>query len=141
MSDADELTALVDSYVRLLNAGDVDGVAALFEHATWRSEPHGTTLRGSDEVRPIYERLRASERSKQTTHLLTDVTIDVAAGADTATAHSRWTILEDVASGHGVSATKCGQYHDRFERVGGRWRFADRRITTDVPIDPPRADG
>ena len=46
MSDADEITALVHSYARLLDRGDVDGVAALFEHSTWRSLPNGSVLRG-----------------------------------------------------------------------------------------------
>ncbi|MGO8827266.1 MAG: nuclear transport factor 2 family protein [Acidimicrobiales bacterium] len=35
MSDADEITRLVHSYARLLDSGDVHGVAALFEHSTW----------------------------------------------------------------------------------------------------------
>jgi NAD(P)-dependent dehydrogenase (short-subunit alcohol dehydrogenase family) len=56
MSDADEITTLVHSYARLLDSGDVDGGAALFEHSTWRSLPNGSMLRGTEEVRPAVEK-------------------------------------------------------------------------------------
>ena len=46
MSDADDFAGLVHSYARRLDSGDVDGVAALFEHSTWRSLPNGSVLRG-----------------------------------------------------------------------------------------------
>ena len=46
MSDADEITALVHSYARLLDDGDVDAVAALFEHSTWRSLPQRVDVAG-----------------------------------------------------------------------------------------------
>ena len=44
MSDVEEISALVHSYARLLDSGDVDGVTALFEHSTWRSMPKGSML-------------------------------------------------------------------------------------------------
>jgi hypothetical protein len=59
MSDADEISALVHSYARLLDAGDVDAVVAMFEHSTWRSLPNGSKRRGSAEIRPVYEHLMA----------------------------------------------------------------------------------
>jgi hypothetical protein len=49
MSDSEAITALVHSYARLLDAGDIDGVVALFEHSTWRSLP---TARCSTAVMP-----------------------------------------------------------------------------------------
>jgi hypothetical protein len=66
MSDADEITRLVDSYARLRESGDVDDVAALFEHSTWRSLPNGSELRGNADVRPVYENLLAQDRSRNT---------------------------------------------------------------------------
>ena len=61
MSDAGEIASLVHSYARLLDGGDVDAVAALFEHSTWRSMPDGSRLRGSEEVRPVDKALIAQQ--------------------------------------------------------------------------------
>ncbi len=134
MSDADEITRLVHSYAHLLDSCDVNGVAALFEHSTWRSSPNGSMLRGSAEVRPVYENLLAQERSRHTRHLITNLSVDVDPGATTATSHCRWTVLQGIP-GEPISITLCGQYTDTFEKVDNRWRFSDRLITTDLTGD------
>jgi ketosteroid isomerase-like protein len=131
MSDADEITALVHSYARLLDSGDVDAVAALFEHSTWRSLPKGSVLRGTAEVRPVYENLLAQDRSRHTKHLITNLSVDLEPGATTASSHCRWTVLQGTP-GEPISITLSGQYADTFEKVDNRWRFSDRLITTDL---------
>jgi ketosteroid isomerase-like protein len=137
MSDVDEITALVLSYARLLDGGDVDGVSALFEHSTWRSLPHGSMLRGTAEVRPVYENLLAQDRSRHTKHLITNLSVDVEPGATTASSQCRWTILQAMP-GEPISITLSGQYADTFEKVDDRWRFCDRLITTDLTGEPPK---
>jgi ketosteroid isomerase-like protein len=62
MTDRSDITALVHAYARLIDAGDLDGVAALFEHATWRSAGHGTVLRGTAELRTAYDGIRLYDR-------------------------------------------------------------------------------
>ena len=139
MSDAEEITALVHSYALLLDGGDTEAVVALFEHSTLRSEPNGSVLRGNDEIRPIYERLKA-EGAPRTKHLLTNLTVDVEAEAGTASSHCYWTVLRQVSTG-GIDIMLSGQYVDRFEKVDGRWRFADRLITVDLgggPVEQAR---
>ena len=136
MSDVDEITALVHSYARLLDRGDVDAVVALFEHATWRSEPAGSVLRGSAEVRPVYERMTASGGGRRTKHLLTNVSVEVEPGATTGSSHCYWTVLQATASGPRIDVILSGQYTDTFDQVDGRWRFADRLITVDLNGDP-----
>jgi ketosteroid isomerase-like protein len=135
MSDADEITTLLHSYARLLDSGDVNGVAALFEHSTWRSLPNGSSLRGTAEVRPVYENLLAQERSRHTRHLITNLSVDVEPGATTAFSHCRWTVLQGVP-GQAIIITLSGQYTDTFEKVDNRWRFSDRLITTDLTGEP-----
>ncbi|HEX4217675.1 MAG TPA: nuclear transport factor 2 family protein [Acidimicrobiales bacterium] len=130
MANSDEIAALVHSYALLLDGGDTEAVVALFEHATLRSEPNGSLLRGSDEIRPIYERLKG-EGAPRTKHLLTNLTIDVGAEATTATSHCYWTVLREVPTG-GIDVMLSGHYVDTFEKVEGRWRFADRLITVDL---------
>ena len=135
MSDVDEISALVHSYARLLDGGDVDGVTALFEHSTWRSMPKGSMLRGAAEVRPIYENLLAQDRTRHTKHLITNLSVHVEPGAMTAGSHCRWTILQGIP-GEPISITLSGQYADTFEKVDNRWRFSDRLITTDLSGAP-----
>ena len=139
MSDAEEITTLVHSYARLLDAGDVNGVIALFEHSTWRSSPDGSVLRGSAEIRPVYEGLLAREGVLHTKHLITNLSVDVDPGAEAASSHCYWTVLRG-APGEPIGITLSGQYTDRFEKFDGRWRFVDRLITIDQTSQWPSSD-
>jgi hypothetical protein len=135
MSDLGEITALVNSYALLLDAGDMDAVTALFAHSTWRSEPDGHVLRGIEEIRPVYEQLKSPEGGPRTKHLLTNLTVDVEAEASTASAHCYWTVLQNIGPGSPINVILSGQYTDKFEKVDGAWRFADRLITVDLTGD------
>jgi hypothetical protein len=132
MSDVGDITALVHSYGLLLDAGDVDGVVSLFEHAAWRGDPNMEPLRGSAAVRPVYEQLLAVLGSLKTKHLLSNLTVEVEEGGTTASSHCYWTVLQNTQPGAAIEVTLSGQYTDRFEKVDGTWRFADRLITTDL---------
>src|SRR5579862_6593675 len=131
MSDLGEISKLVNSYAVLLDAGDVNAVSSLFEHADWRSEG-GPVLRGTDQVRPVYEQLIAQVSGTQTKHLLTNLTVDVEADATTATAHCYWTVLQTMPPGNGINILLSGQYFDNLEKVDGTWRFSERLITVDL---------
>jgi ketosteroid isomerase-like protein len=136
MSDEAEITALVNSYALLLDGGDIDAVASLFAHATWRSDPYGTVLRGFAEVRPVYERLKVdAEGLPRTKHLLTNLTVKVEPGAVTASSHCYWTVLQNVVRGQRIDIILSGQYVDQFEKADGRWRFSDRLIRVDLEGD------
>jgi hypothetical protein len=131
MSDESEIIALVHRYAFLVDDGDIDGVASLFEHATWRSDRSDTVRRGAAEVRPVYEQLVTPAGAPRTRHLLTNLTVVVGPAAATASSRCYWTVL--AADGGGpVAITLSGQYIDRFAKADGRWRFADRLITTDL---------
>jgi ketosteroid isomerase-like protein len=135
MSDADEITTLVHSYARLLDSGDVNAVATLFEHSTWRSLPNGSMLRGTAQVIPVYENLLAQDGSRHTKHLITNLSVHVDPGATTASSHCRWTVLQG-APGEPIRVILSGQYTDSFEKVDDRWRFSDRLITVDLTGEP-----
>ena len=135
MSDADEIRTLVYSYARLLDGGDVDGVVALFEHSTWRTLPNGSVLRGSAEVRPVYENLLAREGDLQTKHLITNLSIEIEPGANAASSHCYWTVLRS-APNEPIAVTLSGQYTDRFQKLDGQWRFVDRLISIDQTAEP-----
>jgi len=126
----------VNSYASLLDGGDMDAVASLFEHATWRSDPYGTVLRGSAEVRPVYEQMKADAAgSRRTKHLLTNLTVTVEPGGQTASSHCYWTVLQNAGPTQRIDITLSGQYVDQFEKADGKWRFTDRLITVDLEGD------
>jgi hypothetical protein len=52
--DDEAITALIHEYALRLDRGDLDGVAALFEHAELRSTRHDRVLRGATEARTLY---------------------------------------------------------------------------------------
>jgi hypothetical protein len=135
MSDEGAIIALVHSYALLLDRGDMDAVAELFRHATWRSEPNGQVLRGFEQIRPVYEQLQTPDGSPRTKHLLTNVTVDLDPGGTTASSHCYWTVLQNVESGRAITIILSGQYVDTFEKAEGSWRFTDRLIVVDLTGD------
>ena len=92
-------------------------------------------MRGTDQIRPVYEQLRSSEGSPRTKHLLTNLTVEVEPGQPSPSAHCQWTVLQNVAPGGPINVLLSGQYADRFEKSDGVWRFTDRLITVDLMGD------
>jgi hypothetical protein len=60
------------------------------------------------------------------------LTVEVERKATTASSHCYWTVLQNVRAGEPIAMILSGQYTDEFEKVGGKWRFTDRLITTDL---------
>jgi ketosteroid isomerase-like protein len=118
-----EITALIHEYAFRLDAGDLDGVAALFEHAELGSTRHQRRLRGTAEARTNYDGVIIYEDgTPQTQHQITNVTVEV--DGTTAAARSSFTVLQ--VTGQGLHPILAGDYLDRFEQVGGVWRFTER---------------
>jgi ketosteroid isomerase-like protein len=122
-TDESRIAALIHEYAYRLDAGDLDGVAALFEHAELGSTRHERRLRGAAEARTNYDDVILYEDgTPQTQHQITNVTVQV--NGSTATARSSFTVLQVTAQGlHPILA---GDYLDRFEQAEGGWRFTER---------------
>ncbi len=134
MDDAAAITALIHAYAERIDGGDLDGVAALFEHATWGSPGRGEPLRGAAQVRRGYDGVILHEDGTPSTkHVISNLTIELGAAA-TATARSYFTVFQ-ARPDLPLQPIIAGRYHDAFERVGGQWRFADRVITPDLVGD------
>ena len=129
-SDAEAITALVMAYAERLDAGDLDGVAALFAHATWRSPGRAEPLRGAEAVRRAYDAVILYDGVPCTRHVVTNLVVDLAP-PDHATARSYFTVLQ-ARPGFPLQAIIAGRYHDAFTRADGAWRFADRLIVPDL---------
>src|SRR3954447_5858880 len=98
MSDSDEIEAircLVHEYAFRLDAGDLDGVAALFEHAELGSSVRPERMRGAQEARGYYRGvILYDDGTPHTMHCITNVTVDVEPGDRAASARSYFTVLQ-----------------------------------------------
>jgi 3-phenylpropionate/cinnamic acid dioxygenase small subunit len=131
----DEIAALVYRYASMLDAGDLDGVAALFAFATWGAGTRTERLEGTGAVRRAYDGVIIHEDgTPRTKHVITNLVVDV--DGEHATAHSYFTVFQAHEKlKPPLQAIIAGRYDDRFECVDGTWRFAERIIHPDLQGD------
>jgi ketosteroid isomerase-like protein len=131
-SDSEAISALIYTYAERLDAGDFEGVAELFTHATFRSDARPDARRGRDEVLEVYRNtVQVYDGKPATKHVTTNVTIDVEPGGQTATARSMFTVFQ-ARPELPLQPIIAGRYHDRFARLDGRWCFTDRVVLVDL---------
>ncbi|MEM1110914.1 MAG: nuclear transport factor 2 family protein [Pseudomonadota bacterium] len=124
--DQQDISNLLFSYARLLDAGDLEGVAGLFRQGSICTA-QGTT-EGYEAVLAIYEGATRlyEDGTPKTRHLTTNLAIEV--DGDRATCKSYFTVMQAVAPDFPLQAIICGHYDDSFLREDGRWRFDTRWI-------------
>jgi 3-phenylpropionate/cinnamic acid dioxygenase small subunit len=129
-----QIASLVYRYAELLDEGDLDGVAALFEHATWGSGTRTERMQGTEQVRRMYDGvILYDDGTPRTKHVISNLAIEHEEGSTQARARSYFTVLQ-VHEG-ALRPIIAGRYHDRFENVDGAWRFAERIIHPDLQGD------
>jgi 3-phenylpropionate/cinnamic acid dioxygenase small subunit len=127
--------ALVMAYAERLDAGDLDGVAALFEHGVIRSTRTGAALEGRAAVRQMYEPvILYDDGTPRTRHVLSNLEVRVDEDAGTATSRCVFSVWQAGPVGR-LGPALTGRYDDRFARVGTEWRFAERVIHADLVGD------
>ena len=126
MSSATAITNLLYRYAELMDAGDLEGVAALFSRA--RIKVRGDkVLEGSE---PLLALWRANVRlypcgTPRTKHVITNAIVEVDKEAGTATSRSYYTVFQATPD-LPFQAICAGRYHDVFVREHGEWRFSER---------------
>ncbi len=136
-----EVRALVCAYAERLDAGDLDGVAALFAHGAFRSAQRAQPLVGTDAVRRMYDPVIIyDDGTPRTKHVLGNLEVAVEHDAGRATARCHFVVLQAV-DGSPMQAVLSGRYHDRFECVDGEWRFVERTVHPDLVGDLPNHMG
>jgi len=129
-----EITAAVTAYCECLDAGDFDGVAALFAHGAFRS-PAGTNLVGPAAVRSQYDHvILYDDGTPRTRHVLGTVLIALELPAGTATARTTFTVFQNVPGGP-LRPVLAGRYHDTFARRADGWWIAERMVLPDLSGD------
>ena len=130
---------LIMTYAERVDLGDFAGVAALFEHATYRAEHGGevASQEGSAAVLATFEGMvrRYDDGTPRTKHVTTNLMVEL--DGDSATSRCYYTVFQQTDE-LPLQPIIAGRYHDRFERVDGVWRFADRLIFSDLIGDLSR---
>lgn len=123
------ITNLLYRYAELMDAGDLEGVAALFRHARVKSGPSGDVVDADGLLALWRSHVKIHpDGTPRTKHVVTNPIVEVDAAAGTATCRSYYMVLQAVP-GLPLQAICAGRYHDAFVRVDGEWRFAERDYT------------
>lgn len=132
--DCAAIEALLFEYARRVDAGDFDGVGALFERGAFRAGDG--VFRGAEVADVMRAMVRVGDDGTPgTKHVVTNVTVVV--DGDAATARSYFTVLQAFAGG-GIQPIVAGRYRDRFERSDDAWHFVERVVHTDLVGDVSR---
>jgi 3-phenylpropionate/cinnamic acid dioxygenase small subunit len=136
------VTNLIHRYAELIDLGDFDGVADLLGDAAvgdGSDDRASRLLTGRDAILAMFTSTtrRYPDGTPGTKHVTTNLILDVDDDAGRATARTYWTVLQAVP-GLALQPILAGRYHDRFERVAGTWRFAERRYLIDLVGDVSR---
>jgi 3-phenylpropionate/cinnamic acid dioxygenase small subunit len=127
------ITTLLYRYAECIDAADFAGLAALFAHGRIRasSGPAGGGWSG-DEVRAFYARTNRvhEDGTLRTRHVNANPLVDVDEAGDVASVRSTYVVFQ-ATSKLPFQPIVGGRYEDRFERVAGEWRWAERLIHVD----------
>ena len=139
LSAGDEIRNLLGRYCECIDAGDFDGLGALFADAAIADE-HGTELaRGAEAVAASYEATtkRHGDGTPRTKHVVADTVLEPQADG-CLVARSSYVVFQ-ATDGLALQPIIAGRYVDRFEQgPGGDWRFAERRFLVDLVGDLSR---
>ncbi len=134
LEDLEEIRALFQAYQRALDGKDFRAYAALFARdGVFVAADMVAT--GPEEIFTLVDGMTGTlltTRTGDDFHLVSNVAIELEAGADRATATSTWSYVVRDADDTPQLA-KLGHYEDELVREDGVWRFAHRTAPTDVP--------
>src|ERR1700739_2872904 len=125
-----QITNLLYRYAECIDAGDLAGAAALFEHARIPIGGPATDTIDADRLLGIWRSLIVlhPDGTPRTKHVTSNPIIEIDEGAGTASCRSYYTVLQQTDE-LPLQTIVTGRYHDRFERIDGRWRFSYRDLT------------
>lgn len=133
-SPTEAITKLLYTYAQRIDAGDFEGVAALFDQATMTFEGFGEAIAGQEAIAALYARTtrRYPDGTPKTKHVITNVMVDVAGDGDAATSHAYFTVLQAVPGELSLQPIIAGRYRNTYEHVGGEWRFSSVHIIIEL---------
>jgi 3-phenylpropionate/cinnamic acid dioxygenase small subunit len=135
MKDEEQIRSLVIAYAERLDAGDLDGVAALFERGEFRSARGGPPRVGAAAVRSMYEPVVIyDDGAPRTKHVLGNIEVECDRDQGSARAACTFVVMQAAPDGP-LQATLAGRYHDHFTYADERWWFTERVVHPDLMGD------
>jgi 3-phenylpropionate/cinnamic acid dioxygenase small subunit len=133
--DARGIENLVYEYAERLDAGDLDGVAALFAHGRicgMEDGPPETVFTGVAGVRQMYEMATRlyEDGTPKTKHLTTNLRLHVDEAAGTANGSAYYCVTQATPD-LPLQVIVTGHYRDTFHRIDGTWWFDTRVMFVD----------
>ena len=126
MSPYEAVRNLLGRYVEVMDAGDWDGLGALFTHGRLTDEHGKDVAVGARSVAKLYGFLvQLHDGSPLTRHLVTGPVIEV--DGDSAVCRSSFLVVQQVAGGP-LQPIAAGRYRDTFAVVDGTWCFTERQF-------------
>jgi ketosteroid isomerase-like protein len=134
---SEAITKLIYTYADRIDAGDFDGVADVFAHATLTFEGFGDAVSGREAIAALYGRTtrRYENGTPRTKHVMTNVMVDVADDGETASSRSYFTVLQAVPGAFALQPVIAGRYRHTYTSIDGRWEVATMHITIDLVGD------
>ncbi len=127
--DIHAIETLIYHYADLIDAGRFEELARLFANGCVAS-PDGEEYAGEQNVLALYRkttRIYPDTGTPCTEHMTSNVSVQLAETGHTATASSRFTVLQ-AREGFPLQVIIAGQYRDRFSKREGRWEFTRREM-------------
>jgi hypothetical protein len=126
------IQTLVARYLEFADGARFAEAAAMFEGATYRVETGGAgpskivTHSASELLGHMVRTPLFADGTPRTRHTITNLIVEL--DGDAATSRCYLTIYQQTPT-LPLQPIATGRYFDRFERVDGKWRFADRLVT------------
>lgn len=132
MDDDRAIENLLYLYAERIDAGDLEGVAALFRDAAIVAPAGDRKLEGYDAILNMYRQFTRlyPDGTPRTQHVISNARIEVDASGKTATAHSRFSVLQ-ATDQLPLQPIIAGRYEDHFAKRNGQWRFTRRTM---IPV-------
>lgn len=122
---------LLYTYAERIDGGDLDGVAALFEHGRIvGASAEAPPAEGVAGVRAMYDPQLYEDGTPRTKHVTTNAIIELDDAAGTASCRSYFTVFQATPE-LPLQVIITGRYHDTFQRLDGVWWFDTRTMLVD----------
>jgi len=132
IADLLAIQALVHSYPRRLDSGDLEGLGMLFDRAAVHFQGRDTPVESdpAEITRMFADFVRLYDGIPRTRHLMVNLII-VPEGPEAASATCSVLVVQQ-APGSALQPIITGDYKDRFAKTDGEWHFTERYITNDL---------
>lgn len=124
---------LLATYAERIDAGDFEGVGALFADGAIVDPSGAEIARGARAVGKLFAATtrRFADGTPRTKHVTTNTIVEPGPNDDEVTVRSYFVVLQQVEGGP-LQPIVAGRYRDRMVRVDGGWRFRERQMLPEM---------